>query len=89
MCVRNLVRNCNRLFAKSGYRIALIARNPEHLRDLAGEINAAGGEVRTRVLGFGYFPRRLTPTVGFYHLGRVLPNQELQSYGHPVRILLH
>lgn len=33
-----------RLFAKRGYRIALIARNPEHLRALANEINAAGGE---------------------------------------------
>jgi len=33
-----------RLFAKCGYPIALIARNPEHLRTLADEINAAGGE---------------------------------------------
>jgi len=33
-----------RLFAKYGYRIALIARDPGHLRTLADEINAAGGE---------------------------------------------
>jgi len=33
-----------RLFSKCGYRIALIARNPEHLRALADEINTAGGE---------------------------------------------
>ncbi|EKM51039.1 uncharacterized protein PHACADRAFT_151523 [Phanerochaete carnosa HHB-10118-sp] len=33
-----------RLFAKSGYRVALIARNPEHLNKLAKEINDAGFE---------------------------------------------
>jgi NAD(P)-dependent dehydrogenase (short-subunit alcohol dehydrogenase family) len=36
-----------RLFAKQGYRVALIARNAEHLKNTADEINAAGGEVRT------------------------------------------
>ena len=53
--MRDLVRINSRLFAKSGYRIALIARNPENLRTLADEINAAGGEVRTCVLRFGCF----------------------------------
>jgi len=33
-----------RLFARSGYRVALIARNPDHLKNLADEINASGGE---------------------------------------------
>lgn len=33
-----------RIFAKAGYRIALIARDPEQLNKLASEINAAGGE---------------------------------------------
>ena len=34
--------NYSRLFAKNGYYIALIARNPEHLRTLAEEIKATG-----------------------------------------------
>ena len=38
----------SRLFAKQGYRVALIARNADHLKKTADEINAAGGEVRTR-----------------------------------------
>jgi len=46
----------SRLFAKNGYRIALIARDPAHLRTLADEINAAGGEVGIHVLGFAHFP---------------------------------
>ncbi|KAI5117583.1 hypothetical protein M0805_004578 [Coniferiporia weirii] len=33
-----------RLFAKAGFRIALIARNADHLKKTADEINAAGGE---------------------------------------------
>jgi len=33
-----------RLFAKGGYRVALIARNPQHLQNLADEINSSGGE---------------------------------------------
>jgi len=33
-----------RIFAKAGYRVALIARNPEHLKRVADEIKAAGGE---------------------------------------------
>ncbi|PIL35442.1 hypothetical protein GSI_02169 [Ganoderma sinense ZZ0214-1] len=33
-----------RLFAKKGYRVALIARNAEHLNRFAGEINSEGGE---------------------------------------------
>ena len=33
-----------RAFAKEGYRVALIARNPESLNNIAKEINAAGGE---------------------------------------------
>jgi len=33
-----------RLFAKSGYRVALIARNADHLNTTAAEINQAGGE---------------------------------------------
>ncbi|KAG0698329.1 hypothetical protein DFH29DRAFT_1081833 [Suillus ampliporus] len=36
-----------RLFAKSGYRVALISRGPEHLNKLAAELNQAGGEVAT------------------------------------------
>ena len=35
-----------RLFAKQGYRVALIARNADHLKKTADEINAVGGEVR-------------------------------------------
>ncbi|KAH8093888.1 hypothetical protein BXZ70DRAFT_948338 [Cristinia sonorae] len=33
-----------RLFSKAGYRVALVARNPEHLKKLADEINQSGGE---------------------------------------------
>ncbi|KIJ63659.1 hypothetical protein HYDPIDRAFT_113163 [Hydnomerulius pinastri MD-312] len=33
-----------RLFAKSGYRVALISRGPDHLNKLASEINQNGGE---------------------------------------------
>ncbi|KAF8576733.1 NAD-P-binding protein [Ramaria rubella] len=33
-----------RVFAKAGYRVALIARNAEHLKRTAGEIESAGGE---------------------------------------------
>ncbi|TCD65041.1 hypothetical protein EIP91_003320 [Steccherinum ochraceum] len=36
-----------RLFAKEGYRVALVARNPDHLKKLASEIKGAGGEVET------------------------------------------
>ncbi|KAJ8596034.1 NAD(P)-binding protein [Rhizopogon salebrosus TDB-379] len=36
-----------RLFAKSGYRVALISRGPEHLDKLAAELKQAGGEVAT------------------------------------------
>ena len=36
---------CSRLFAKNGYRIALIARNEAQLTSLADEINKDGGEV--------------------------------------------
>jgi len=32
------------LFAKAGYRVALIARNADHLKKTADDINAAGGE---------------------------------------------
>ncbi|EJD00012.1 short-chain dehydrogenase/reductase SDR [Fomitiporia mediterranea MF3/22] len=32
-----------RVFAKEGYRVALIARNADHLKKTADEINAAGG----------------------------------------------
>ncbi|KAL5492703.1 hypothetical protein ACEPAI_4150 [Sanghuangporus weigelae] len=34
-----------RLFAKEGYRVALIARNADHLKNIAAGITAAGGEV--------------------------------------------
>ena len=34
-----------RVFAKEGYRVALIARNADHLKKTAGDITAAGGEV--------------------------------------------
>ena len=37
----------SRLFAKSGYRVALIARNVDHLNKLAAEINSSGGEAAT------------------------------------------
>jgi len=33
-----------RVFAKAGFRVALIARNADHLKKTAEEINAAGGE---------------------------------------------
>jgi len=33
-----------RIFAKAGYRVALIARNAEHLKKVADEINKSGGE---------------------------------------------
>ncbi|EMD31167.1 hypothetical protein CERSUDRAFT_89287 [Gelatoporia subvermispora B] len=33
-----------RVFSKAGYRVALIARNADHLKRTAEEINAAGGE---------------------------------------------
>ncbi|KAI5117580.1 hypothetical protein M0805_004575 [Coniferiporia weirii] len=33
-----------KLFAKEGYRVALLARNADHLKKTADEINAAGGE---------------------------------------------
>ncbi|KAI0919540.1 hypothetical protein AcW1_003231 [Taiwanofungus camphoratus] len=33
-----------RVFAKAGYRVALIARNADHLNKTAAEINKAGGE---------------------------------------------
>ncbi|KAI1796950.1 NAD-P-binding protein [Ganoderma leucocontextum] len=33
-----------RLFAKKGYRVALVARNADHLSRFAGEINSEGGE---------------------------------------------
>jgi len=33
-----------RLFAKAGHRVALIARNAEHLKKVADEINQSGGE---------------------------------------------
>ena len=36
-----------RLFAKQGYRVALIARNADHLKKTADEINAVGGEVHS------------------------------------------
>lgn len=39
----------SRLFAKCGYRVALIARNGDHAKRLAEEINATGGEAA----GFG------------------------------------
>ncbi len=35
----------SREFAKLGYRVALIARNADHLNKLAGEIKGSGGEV--------------------------------------------
>jgi len=33
-----------RLFAKSGYKVAVLARNPDHLKALADSIKADGGE---------------------------------------------
>ena len=41
---RSLTSSCSRLFAKSGYRVAIIARNAEHVKKLAQEINTAGFE---------------------------------------------
>lgn len=37
-----------RLFAKHGYRVALVARNADHLNNAAAEINNSGGEVSSR-----------------------------------------
>ena len=34
----------SRIFAKEGYRVALVARNAEHLQTLAADINSSGGE---------------------------------------------
>ncbi|KAJ3557748.1 hypothetical protein NM688_g1302 [Phlebia brevispora] len=34
-----------RAFSKAGYRVALIARNVDHLNNIAKELNSAGGEV--------------------------------------------
>ncbi|KAG8900304.1 hypothetical protein FRB99_006124 [Tulasnella sp. 403] len=34
----------SRLFAKSGYRVALLARNPDHLKSLSESIKSDGGE---------------------------------------------
>ena len=39
----------SRLFAKNGYRIALVARNAEHLKNAAAEITKEGGEVSRSV----------------------------------------
>lgn len=36
---------CSRVFAKAGYRVALIARNKDHLNLAAQQIKGAGGEV--------------------------------------------
>ncbi len=36
----------SRLLAQKGWRVALVARNPDNLNNLAKEINEAGGEVR-------------------------------------------
>ena len=38
-------RNTSRLFAKQGYRVALVARGADSLNRLAGEITNEGGEV--------------------------------------------
>ncbi|THH27201.1 hypothetical protein EUX98_g6985 [Antrodiella citrinella] len=38
-----------RIFAKAGYRVALVSRNAEHLKKIADEIKQAGGEA-------AYFP---------------------------------
>lgn len=43
--------NFSRAFSKAlGYRVALIARNPEKLKATADDIQKAGGEVRTRFI---------------------------------------
>ena len=36
-----------RLFAKSGYRVAVLARNADKLKALSESIKSDGGEVRT------------------------------------------
>ncbi len=43
MCTNDVVNS--REFAKLGYRVALIARNADHLNKLAEEIKGSGGEV--------------------------------------------
>ncbi|KAG2108465.1 uncharacterized protein F5147DRAFT_695138 [Suillus discolor] len=43
-----------RLFAKSGYRVALISRGPEYLNKPATEISQAGGEVLIPIHIAGY-----------------------------------
>lgn len=45
MCTNDIVIIHSREFAKLGYRVALIARNADHLNKLAEEINGSGGEV--------------------------------------------
>lgn len=44
-CVFTCAGCCSRAFAKAGYSVALIARNPEHLKNIAGEIVGGGGDV--------------------------------------------
>ena len=36
---------CRKVFAKAGYRVALIARNADHLNKTAADVQAFGGEV--------------------------------------------
>jgi short-subunit dehydrogenase len=43
MCTNDIVNS--REFAKLGYRVALIARNADHLNKLAEDIKGSGGEV--------------------------------------------
>jgi hypothetical protein len=52
----------SRLFAKSGYRVALISRGPDYLNKLATELNQAGGEVLYLTL-YSY-PVMLTSSFG-------------------------
>jgi hypothetical protein len=55
-CVSNIVSGigdyrmlmfmtCSRAFAAAGYRVALIARNPQHLKNVVEEIAAKGADV--------------------------------------------
>ena len=45
--IRGMTFACRRLFAKSGYSVALIARGAEVVDKLTEEINKSGGHVRS------------------------------------------
>jgi NADP-dependent 3-hydroxy acid dehydrogenase YdfG len=61
-----------RLFAKSGYRVALISRGPEYLNKLATELNQAGAEVLYLTPYVGSHPVMLTSS---FETGCCIPSR--------------